>query len=170
MSGHFAQLGWYAHQRREILGAVDGLRYRIAASHGGWKQEIEGMVTDTLYTQQYLFDMGLHTSAHHALDDNQAQWRTRKLVDLLVHQASNRCFSKCIDEMPPNSYAGLMADCPLGNARAIGEVIADSKLLWKLENAQHNDAIRDLLDDVTWLCSETFFMFSDAFWQKFKKG
>jgi hypothetical protein len=51
--------------------------------------------------------------------------------------------------MPPNSYAGILAADPLENATAIGEVVADSKLLWKLENAQHNDVIRELVDDVT---------------------
>ena len=71
------------------------------------------------------------------------------MIDLLVNQASNRCFSKCIDEMPPASYAGLLADDPVENATSIGEVIADSKLLWKLENAQQDAAIHELLDDVT---------------------
>ena len=144
-----ATWSWYAHQRSNILSAIDGLRYKIAASRGGWASEIELMVADALYTPLHLFDMCLHPDVQNALDDDQAQWRVDKLIDLLVNQASNRCFSKCIDEMPRASYAGLLADDPVENATSIGEVIADSKLLWKLENAQQDAAIHELLDDVT---------------------
>ena len=111
--------------------------------------EIQQMVTDSLYTATNLYDLGLHADVTAACSNAEAQYRTTKLVDLLVHQASNRCFSKSIEEFAPNSYAGVLTDDPASRDFGMAEIRRDAKLLWKLENAQHIPSIRELLDDVT---------------------
>ena len=85
---------WYTHIRKNVRSSVDGIRFYVTNSRGGYVNEIKDMIKDTLCTPSHLLDMGITSNVTAAVDIENQRARSQTITSFLWELSGHRLFGK----------------------------------------------------------------------------